>query len=102
MARRHFIPQGAVLVYTEWIVGIVLFTGVDTKLSMHGGVEVETYFFLTLTLIPTITLRIIEGARAAGMANRAENDAFKVFFHRIGLGYELRLQIVFPLYLYQR
>merc|ERR1711871_684449 len=37
VARRHFIPQGAVLVYTEWAIGVVVYTGTDTKLSLHGG-----------------------------------------------------------------
>jgi len=37
IARRHMIVQGAVLVYTEWAIGLVAYIGADTKLAQHGG-----------------------------------------------------------------
>lgn len=56
IARRHFVPQGGKLVFTQWVIGVVVFIGPDTKLSLHGGKE---------------------AALAAGAARRQQEDAQK-------------------------
>eukprot|EP00658_Telonema_sp_P-2_P042134 TRINITY_DN30206_c0_g1_i1.p1 TRINITY_DN30206_c0_g1~~TRINITY_DN30206_c0_g1_i1.p1 ORF type:complete len:492 (-),score=104.23 TRINITY_DN30206_c0_g1_i1:11-1486(-) len=39
LASRHLIPQGARLVFTEWVVCVVGYVGEDTKVAQNGGLE---------------------------------------------------------------
>jgi len=34
---QHFLPQESVLLLTDWVVGVVIYTGQDTKFALNGG-----------------------------------------------------------------
>ncbi|CAG8554921.1 10831_t:CDS:2 [Ambispora leptoticha] len=82
--------RGCILRNTEWVIGLVLFTGTDTKIMLNSGdtpskrsrIEVETDFHVTMNFIILFCLCL--GSSIADALNTAQSESSADFFEDNG------------------
>ena len=83
---NELILRGTVLRNTSWVIGLVVYTGADSKIMLNGGdtpskrskIEKETNFNVIVNFIILITMCIISGI-GSGWWDAQKNTSAKVF-----------------------
>ncbi len=83
---NEMLLRGCALRNTQWVIGLVVFTGADTKIMMNGGdtpskrskIEKETNFNVVVNFIVLICMCLIAGT-VAGIQEDRDNTSADIF-----------------------